>query len=37
VSNAPEVVVTKERARQRDLESQIAKLQEQLEKLENLD
>jgi valyl-tRNA synthetase len=37
VSNAPEVVVTKERARRRDLESQIAKLQEQLEKLENLD
>jgi valyl-tRNA synthetase len=37
VSNAPEVVVTKERARQRDLESQIAKLQEQLEKLESLD
>ncbi len=37
VSNAPEVVVTKERARQHDLQSQIAKLQEQFEKLENLD
>ena len=36
VSNAPAEVVTKETERATNLESQIAKLQEQFEKLENL-
>ena len=37
VNNAPAEVVTKEKERARELEGQISKLQEQLEKLENLD
>jgi valyl-tRNA synthetase len=37
VNNAPAEVVTKEKERTRELEGQISKLQEQLEKLENLD
>ncbi|MFQ5548141.1 MAG: valine--tRNA ligase [Woeseia sp.] len=36
VSNAPQAVVTRERERRHDLENQIARVQEQLEKLENL-
>ncbi len=37
MNNAPAEVVTKEKERARDLEGQISKLQEQIEKLENLD
>ncbi len=37
VNNAPAEVVTKEKERARELEGKISKLQEQLEKLENLD
>ncbi|MEE8344195.1 MAG: valine--tRNA ligase [Woeseiaceae bacterium] len=37
VNNAPAEVVTKEKERARELEGQISKLREQIEKLENLD